>query len=332
MKKGYFYIANKKKSNIKNQKGLTLVEVVIALLVISIITLVLVRGTMLSVDAIKINREKTRAQAIASEKLEVIRTINYEDIEYTDQGGNPVWGLDNPALTEDGYDISYEVTRVYVGDSSYKQIKINIFKAPMKVPLSVITQLYPIEKQDGDTIPPAAPTGLVASAAGSTSINLGWNNNSETDLAGYKIYRSTTGGFTPGIENFVEEVTVNSYSDTGLDAETIYYYKVTAVDTSGNESQPSIQAIATTLGEYTEISLPFTYNGAGEYYWKTNDFSTDPNNWSHYVNSWNLSLLEINGVDYKNIWVVQHSIPASSDGYWYIHYKATSPYAHVELR
>ncbi len=87
MKKGYFYIANKKKSNIKNQKGLTLVEVVIALLVISIITLVLVRGTMLSVDAIKINREKTRAQAIASEKLEVIRTINYEDIEYTDQGG-----------------------------------------------------------------------------------------------------------------------------------------------------------------------------------------------------------------------------------------------------
>ncbi|ADN02189.1 cellulase family glycosylhydrolase [Spirochaeta thermophila] len=84
-------------------------------------------------------------------------------------------------------------------------------------------------------------------------------------------------------------------------------------------------------GEYTEISLPFTYDGAGEYYWKTNGFSTTTN-WSRYVNSWNLDLLEINGSDYTNVWVAQHQIPAAADGYWYIHYRSSVPWGHVEIR
>ncbi|AEJ62098.1 glycoside hydrolase family 10 [Spirochaeta thermophila DSM 6578] len=83
-------------------------------------------------------------------------------------------------------------------------------------------------------------------------------------------------------------------------------------------------------GEYTEINLPFSYDGAGEYYWKTNDFSSTTN-WGRYVNSWNLDLLEINGTDYTNTWVPQHAIPASSDGCWYIHYESSVPWGHVEM-
>ncbi len=97
-----------------------------------------------------------------------------------------------------------------------------------------------------DTTPPAAPTGLTATAVSSSQINLDWANNTETDLASYNVYRSTTSGFTPGTGNFVANTTVSSYSDTGLSASTTYYYKVTAVDTSGNESDPSAQASATT--------------------------------------------------------------------------------------
>ncbi|AEJ62362.1 glycoside hydrolase family 12 [Spirochaeta thermophila DSM 6578] len=88
----------------------------------------------------------------------------------------------------------------------------------------------------------------------------------------------------------------------------------------------------TPSGEYTEITLPFSYDGAGEYYWKTHQFSTDPNDWSRYVNSWNLDLLEINGTDYANVWVAEHQIPAASDGYWYIHYKGSYPWSHVEMK
>jgi endo-1,4-beta-xylanase len=192
----------------------------------------------------------------------------------------------------------------------------------------------------GDTTPPAVPTGLTATAVSSSSINLDWADNTDSDLAGYKVYRSTTSNFTPGSANFVKQVTTSAYTDTGLTADTTYYYKVTAVDTSGNESQPSAQASAKTQqdggttppGEYNEISLPFTHDGAGEYYWKTNKLSTDPNDWSHYINSWNVDFLEINGKDYTNVWVAQHQIAPSSDGYWYIHYKGSFSYSHVEIK
>ena len=40
---------------------------------------------------------------------------------------------------------------------------------------------------------PAAPTGLVATA-GNSSASLVWNDNSETDMNGYNVYRSTIQG------------------------------------------------------------------------------------------------------------------------------------------
>jgi len=97
-----------------------------------------------------------------------------------------------------------------------------------------------------DTTPPAAPKRLSARAASSSQINLNWADNSETDLAKYRVYRSSTPGVIPGPDTLVAETTVSAYSDTGLTAKTTFYYVVTAVDTSGNESPPSNEASATT--------------------------------------------------------------------------------------
>ena len=47
------------------------------------------------------------------------------------------------------------------------------------------------QPSEGNTIPPAAPTGLTATPSTGT-ITLNWNDNSEGDLYGYDIYRSTT--------------------------------------------------------------------------------------------------------------------------------------------
>ncbi len=47
-----------------------------------------------------------------------------------------------------------------------------------------------------------------------------------------------------------------------------------------------------------------------------------------YINSWNVDLVEVNGVAYTNKWA--SGIPASSDGKWYIHYKASLAWAHFE--
>jgi chitodextrinase len=93
-----------------------------------------------------------------------------------------------------------------------------------------------------DTEPPAAPTGLIATA-GPGSVSLDWADNSEPDLASYSLYRSTTSG--GGYSLVAEGLTSSQYSDTGLSGGTTYYYVVTAKDTSGNESGDSNEASAT---------------------------------------------------------------------------------------
>ena len=93
-----------------------------------------------------------------------------------------------------------------------------------------------------DTDPPAAPTGLVATA-GSLSVGLDWDDNGEGDLAGYQIFRSTVSGdfSDPAIAQIGA---TSAYTDTGLTAGTTYYYVVMAEDTSGNLSAASNEASA----------------------------------------------------------------------------------------
>ncbi|MHA1973179.1 MAG: fibronectin type III domain-containing protein, partial [Candidatus Hodarchaeales archaeon] len=89
-----------------------------------------------------------------------------------------------------------------------------------------------------DTTPPAQVTGLTASAASSSQIDLVWNANSESDLDYYNIYRD-------GV--LIATATSTSYSDTGLTSETTYTYQVSAVDLSGNEGLKSTTVSATTF-------------------------------------------------------------------------------------
>ncbi|HHW71539.1 MAG TPA: cellulase family glycosylhydrolase, partial [Clostridiales bacterium] len=123
------------------------------------------------------------------------------------------------------------------------QAKYNILKPYLAPQFGGITPPSPEE----DTTSPTSPRGLKATTLSNSSIKLEWNKNSESDLAGYKVYRSTTSNFTPNNSNFIKQVTANTYTDTGLNPNTTYYYKITAVDTSGNESEPSAQVSATTL-------------------------------------------------------------------------------------
>jgi hypothetical protein len=95
-----------------------------------------------------------------------------------------------------------------------------------------------------DTTPPAAPTNLTATAAGSSQINLAWDDNSEPDLDSYNVYRSDSSGGP--YDQVASGVAQSAHSDTGLSPLTTYYYVVTAVDTSDNESAESNEASATT--------------------------------------------------------------------------------------
>ena len=75
----------------------------------------------------------------------------------------------------------------------------------------------------GDTTPPADPSGLSANA-GDGSVNLDWNNNGEGDLAGYRVYRSTSSG--GGFSEIAGLVGSSDYVDNGVSNGTTYFYVV----------------------------------------------------------------------------------------------------------
>ncbi len=88
---------------------------------------------------------------------------------------------------------------------------------------------------------PAAPLNLTAdNIAGNPNIDLGWDANSENDLAGYNAYRNTPGGWKKINTSLITETV---YTDKGL-RNGMYTYRVTAVDGVGNESLPSNEASA----------------------------------------------------------------------------------------
>lgn len=91
-----------------------------------------------------------------------------------------------------------------------------------------------------DTTPPSQPTGLTATAASSTQINLSWTASTDNvGVTGYKVYRN--GSATP-----VGTPTTNSFNDTGLTPSTTYSYYVVANDAAGNSSPNSSTVSATT--------------------------------------------------------------------------------------
>ena len=103
-----------------------------------------------------------------------------------------------------------------------------------------------------DTFPPAAPQSVVAAvqpgaAPGSVAVELSWSINVESDLAGYRVYRSQQEG-ERGVLLTPDLLPSPAYRDNSVQSGQRYWYTVTAVDRSGNESGPS-QAVAVDVAQ-----------------------------------------------------------------------------------
>jgi hypothetical protein len=94
-----------------------------------------------------------------------------------------------------------------------------------------------------DRFPPAVPSGLTA-LAGPSSIELSWDPNTETDFAGYTVYRAASGA---AFERIAGPLSAPSFSDKDARPAVKYTYAVSAADQVGNQSARS---------NAVEISLP----------------------------------------------------------------------------
>jgi hypothetical protein len=93
------------------------------------------------------------------------------------------------------------------------------------------------------TSPLSAPSGLAATAASASQINLTWTDHSGAET-GFSIERSTTSGAGYALVA-TAGANATAYSDTGLSASATYYYRVRAYNSSVNSAY-SNEASATT--------------------------------------------------------------------------------------
>lgn len=94
-----------------------------------------------------------------------------------------------------------------------------------------------------DLLPPAAPQGLLvvpvpAQSDSPAHLELSWAISPEPDIAGYYVYRSDSQG-TRGARLNSDLLPTPSFRDISVGPGGHYFYSVTAVDRSGNESAAS---------------------------------------------------------------------------------------------
>jgi hypothetical protein len=137
-----------------------------------------------------------------------------------------------------------------------------------------------IEEPDN---PPAAPNNLAATA-GNYLVSLDWDDNSETDLAGYNVYRSENSGSNYGKIN-VSLVADSNYVDNDANNWTDYYYVVTAVDANSHESVYSNEATATpdyqNCDDVQDGNDGFVSDITNDCYVDSDDIAVIANYWLH---------------------------------------------------
>jgi fibronectin type 3 domain-containing protein len=108
----------------------------------------------------------------------------------------------------------------------------------------------------GSSQPPSAPANLVATG-GIGSASLSWSASSGPNgVAGYSVYRANAPGVVPSVSNRIAQPTTTTFLDSTFPASGNYYYVVTARDSTGLESGPSNEAVATVTADLAPPSNP----------------------------------------------------------------------------
>ncbi|WP_083878619.1 Ig-like domain-containing protein [Acetivibrio cellulolyticus] len=142
---------------------------------------------------------------------------------------------------------------------------------------------------DFNLVPPTKP--VVTARAGGWKVDLTWARATEPDLAGYRIFRSTTSG---GNYQLIKEINSDSYTDTNVTPDITYYYVVDSIDTFRNSNRSAeVNCIPTTEDfivpvavagseQITTANLPVYFDGTlsndnhciEEYLWDFGDGSS----------------------------------------------------------
>ena len=120
------------------------------------------------------------------------------------------------------------------------------------LPPAQIEQHYTTTTQTKEETPTppketTAPPSALKATVGNGTVTLHWTASSSADVAGYDIYRANPNGSWPSTPLGAVIASTLSYTDTGLTNGSTYTYRITAYNSSGDQSAPTAQLSATPL-------------------------------------------------------------------------------------
>ena len=136
---------------------------------------------------------------------------------------------------------------------------------------------YSNEANTTTLVTPATPTNLAGTGVSSSRIDLSWADNATNETA-YQVERAADNAGTPGAFAQVASLAADAttYSNTGLNANTRYWYRVRAVNTTDNSAYSSQLSVSSLQGlaaptalqaqviSATQINLSWTDNTTSE--------------------------------------------------------------------
>ena len=135
----------------------------------------------------------------------------------------------------------------------------------------------------------------------------------EIDAAVLKVLESTQ--YTLGDEVFAFE---RGFADYCASAESI------AVNSGTSALHLALLACGVGPGDEV-ITIPFTFDGAGQFCWQAASLGG-------FINSWNTVSVSLNGMNVTNIWVGSGSYPAKINNNYYVSYNSSVAWGHFEAR
>lgn len=91
---------------------------------------------------------------------------------------------------------------------------------------------------------PTAPTELSAVSVSPSQVDLTWTDNSDNENS-FRIERATAVDFSTGFVSFNSPAGTTSYSDATVAGNTLYYYRVFAVNGAGDSPESNIVSLTT---------------------------------------------------------------------------------------
>jgi hypothetical protein len=174
--------------------------------------------------------------------------------------------------------VTYQDVIVYPGATFYYRITAFIAAADSAVsPTQTIT--IPLSA----LAIPGGPTNLTGGFASANQINLTWTDNSANEV-GYLLLRATSSDFASGLVSYDLPINTTTFSDTSVNVNNTYYYKISAFNALGVSTYSNIPLVSTipviNLGSAPTLNPGDTLNRA------TCSFidNDNPGTWSATVN------------------------------------------------